>query len=116
MDTITVATLAALAVKITTAAKYLTARQIREFVTQLIPWAAGVAIVWLGGQADATADLVMWGAQRLGDLDWASELLAGVALGSGGSLVYDVKKALDNSDTAAEPPLGGGPRGWQARR
>jgi len=105
MEVFTAATLAALVVKVTSVLKYLTAGQWRTAVTQAVPWAAGAAVVWLGAQASATEAVRIWGEVSLGQLDGWSVVLAGVALGSSGSFAYDVKKAIDSTDSAGEPPL-----------
>lgn len=108
MEVFTAATLAALVVKITSVLKYLSAGQFREALTQVVPWVAGILVAIVAANADVASGIVIWGDMALGQLDGWSQVLAGVALGSGGSLVYDFKKAVDNSDTAAEPPLSGG--------
>jgi hypothetical protein len=108
MEVFTAATLAALVVKFTSVLKYLSSRAFREAATQVIPWVAGVLAVVLAAQADVSEGFIVWGQQALGDLDFWSQVLAGIALGSGGSVVYDFKKAVDGTDSASEPPLGGG--------
>jgi hypothetical protein len=105
MEVFSAATLAALVVKVTSVLKYLSAGKTREAITQLIPWLAGVVTVMVAAQANVSEGLVVFGELALGQLNVWSQILAGLALGSGGSLVYDFKKAVDNSDSAAEPPL-----------
>lgn len=109
-DVTTLAALAALAFKVTSLAKFIVAGQFRQAITTLIPWAAAFGVLLLGAQADATAAMVLPGfSQTLGHLDVASLFLAATALGSTASVVYDFKSAIDNHDTAVEPPLGGPP-------
>lgn len=105
----TLAALAALAAQVTSIIKYLSVRDGRAALTALIPWAASFVVLLLGAQADATAGLVLPGLQQtLGDLDVASIALAATAIGSTGSAVFaKFPKAIDNSDSAAEPSLGG---------
>jgi hypothetical protein len=75
-------------------------------VTQVLVWVIGVAAIFVAGQADITADLAVPGLTGvLGDLDFASVVLAGWILGSTGSFAFDIRKAIDNSDSAAEPSL-----------
>lgn len=102
--------LAALATQVTTMLKNLTAGEVRAAFTGLIPWVvAGVALVW-GANAGTTADYVLPGlSDPLGDMDLASLLLAAAAVGSSGGLLYSFRTAFDNTDTAKEPPIGGGP-------
>lgn len=105
MEVFTAGTLATLVVKVTSVLKYLTAGQWRDALTQAVPWVAGAAIVWLGAQASATEAVRIWGEVSLGELDGWSVILAGVALASTGSFAYDVKKAIDDTDSASEPHL-----------
>ncbi len=101
--------LAALAVKITSLLKYLTAGQVRSAATTVVPWLAAFAVLALAAQADATAAMTLPGMNMpLADVDIASLMLASTALGATGSLVYDISTRLDNTDdTSKEPPLGG---------
>jgi hypothetical protein len=108
-DFATLAALAALVLKVTSLIKYLTAGMIREAVTTLVPWVAAFGVLVLAGQADATAALVLPGMKTvIGDMDIASLLLAAPVLGASASVVFDFKKAIDGTDSAAEPKLGGG--------
>jgi hypothetical protein len=108
-DFATLAALAALALKLTSIVKYLTAGMFREATTTVVPWVAAFAVLALASQADATAALVLPGMKTmLGDMDMPSLLLAAPVLGSTASVVFDFKKAIDGSDSAQEPKLGGG--------
>jgi hypothetical protein len=107
MEVFTAATLVTLIAKVTSVLKYLTASEWREAATQAATWIAGIAVVWVASQASATQAFTIWGEITLGSLDIWSVILAGVALASGASVVYDFKKARDNTDSAAEPKLGG---------
>jgi hypothetical protein len=109
MNAVSVAVLVALAYQVTTMFKYLSAGQIREVLTALIPWAAAFVVLLLGAAADATADLVLPGFEvTLGSMDVASLAIAAASLGSTSSVAWDFKKAFDNTDSASVPPLGGG--------
>jgi hypothetical protein len=108
MEVFTAASLAALVWKITSVLKYLTSGQVRQTVTQVIPWVAGILAVVVAAQADVAEGIVVFGTHALGDLDGWSQILAGISLGSAASVGYDVKKAVDATDSATEPPLGGG--------
>lgn len=107
MEPITVAFLTALAVKATSTIKYLTSGDARAAASQVIAWACGVAVVVLAAQADIASGLDIGGVP-LGSLDFGSQVLAGLGLGSAGSFAYDFKAAVDGTDSAAEPKLGGG--------
>lgn len=100
------AALAALAWKITSLVKYLSAGQVRQAVTTVVPWVAAFVALLIGAQADATAAVVLPSVHvSLGDMDVASMLLLAATTGALGSTFYDVKTALDNTDSAAEPQL-----------
>lgn len=76
--------------------------------TQVVVWLVAIGVLVLAAHATVTADLVLpVTATRLGDLDLASFVVLGLIAGSTGSVVYDFKKALDDADSAAEPPLFG---------
>lgn len=75
-------------------------------VTQLLVWVVGIGAVVLSAHAALTSNMVIPGlGVALGSLDTPSHVLLGWILGSSGSFAFDVKKAIDNGDTAAEPPL-----------
>jgi len=107
MEVFTAATLSAFLVKITSVLKYVSGGQFREAVTQVIPWVAGIVVILVAAQADVAENIAVWGQTALSDLDTWSQVLAGLALGSGASFAYDFKKAVDGTDSAGEPPLGG---------
>lgn len=75
-------------------------------VTQLIVWASGVAGVFLIGATQFAKDTHING-QVLTDLDGASKLVVGLLFSSLASGAYQVKKAVDSSDSAKQPPLVG---------
>jgi hypothetical protein len=108
VEVFTAASLSALVVKFTSFLKYLAAADFRAAVTQAIPWVAGFMAVLVAAQADVSQGIVVFGTTTLGQLDVWSQMLAGLALGSAGSLAYDFKKSFDNTDSASEPKLGGG--------
>lgn len=75
-------------------------------VTQMLVWVVGVGAVILAAHARLTSEMLIPGLNvALGSLDTSSHVLLGWILGSSGSFAFDVKKAIDNGDTAAEPPL-----------
>lgn len=72
--------------------------------TQIVVWLAGFVVAWVASQSNLGGGIVFSG-MALKDMNIADLLLAGTALGSSFSVVYDFKKARDNSDNAAEPAL-----------
>jgi hypothetical protein len=105
-----IAALAPLTTKLTGLVKYLSARQWRDAVTTLVPWVGAFVALEVGAHADLTRDLVLFdGGPALGKAAVGSLVLASAVVGSAGSLLADFRKAVDNTDTAVEPKLGGPP-------
>lgn len=74
----------------------------------LVAAAAGIGTVALGAHSDATAALhFVQGGPALGVLDGGSQILLGIAVGSAGTVLADLRSAFDNNDTAAKPPIAG---------
>jgi len=105
MEVLTAATLVALVIKVTGVVKYISSRDWRQVITQVLVWIVAFAVLLVAREADVAKNLTLWGNQLLGDMDTWSVLLMALALGATGSFAYDVKKAVDHSDAAVEPPL-----------
>jgi hypothetical protein len=116
MDELTVVImLAAVATQVTTHIKNATGGHPRAALEGIVPWAVAFVVLMLGGAASATSSYVIPGLdESLGDMDIASMLLAAAAIGSSGGFLYKAVTALDNTDSAAEPPLGAGRGGRPA--
>lgn len=106
MGVVDYAALAFLAMKLTSFLKFLTSGSYRDAVTQGVAWVAGAAVVLLVAASDFADGLALYG-KNLGDLNFASCVVLGLLIGSGGSVIYDYKAARDNKDTAEEPALFG---------
>lgn len=106
-DLLTFAGLAALGVQVTAIIKYLSNAQVRQAVTAVLPWLGLFVVLILAGQADATSAIAVPGLDTtLGALDIASAALVAMSVGSAGSVaLVDFRKAVDSSDTAAQPGL-----------
>lgn len=104
-----VALLAALAFainKTVTVLKALTARDWGTAKTQVLVWVVGFVGIALAAHASLSSDAVVPGtAVTFGSLDWSSQVLLAWVAGSTGSFAFDVKRALDGSDSAQEPHL-----------
>lgn len=75
-------------------------------VTQVVVWATGFAGLTLAAHAAVTEAFTLPGfTEPLGSLDVASLGLLAWILGSTGSFVYDMKSAIDNTDSASETSL-----------
>ena len=104
MPFVPIAVLAALVVKFTDLSKRVTSGDYKGAATILFAWAAGIAALFLGGATVwAKGKGLDIGDIQLADLNAASKVFAGSAIGSAGSLAFDFKKARDNTDTALEP-------------
>ena len=107
MEVVTLASLAALVWKIMSVVKDATGGESRSAVTQVVTWVVGIGVAMFAAHTDITAGIEVWDGMQFGDLDLGGQVLAGLTLASTASVGYDVKTAVDNTDSAAEPPLGG---------
>lgn len=85
--------------------KYLRARDWNGVVTLLAGWLIGFLAVWLVGATDWGTAITVGGTKTLNMLSWAEKVLVGLVVVSTASTVFDIKKGLDNSDSAATPTL-----------
>lgn len=79
----------------------------KAVLTQAAAFAGGILAVALGAHAGVADHLTLGLGQQLGQLDGASQVLVGLLVASAGSTLVDFKQALDGTDSAAKPPLGG---------
>lgn len=104
-DFVPLAAAIALAWKLVDFVKFVRARDTNGIVTQLAVWVAGVVVVFLLAATDF-ADGIAIGDKALGSMNAASLLFIGLGfVGSSASVIYDFKRARDNTDTAATPML-----------
>lgn len=88
--------------------KALVNRDMNTVVTQAVVWLVGFAGLSLAAHANVTEAYALPGfTEPLRDLDWSSLALLAWILGATGSFAFDLKKAIDGSDSAAEPSLMG---------
>lgn len=73
-------------------------------VAQLSVWFAGVVVSFLLASSDFAAGINI-GVLPLEQLNGFSLLFFGLSLGSVGSVLYDFKKARDNTDSAQTPEI-----------
>lgn len=98
---------AALVVQLVRFFKDLTAGAFRDALTIAIVWVAGIVVAFLLAASDFAGGIQVAGT-ALGSLNAASVVLFGVSLGSAGSVVLvEFRKAIDGSQSSAEPKLGG---------
>lgn len=86
--------------------KYLRARDMNAAVTLLAIHLTGVIVMLFAAAAKVTETLVVPGTSAsIGDLDTASVIFMGLTFASLTSKLYDFQKAVDGSDSAAQPQL-----------
>lgn len=90
--------------------RYARAADWNGFLGILVAVGTGVATVALAAHADVTSGLHLMQqgnvlGPALGVLDGASQVMLGVAVGSSGTVLADLKNAFDNSTSAAKPKL-----------
>lgn len=88
--------------KIVDTVKYLRAGNRDAVFTQLGVWFAGVGVVLLLAATDF-ANGIEVAEFSMDKLNIASLILLGLTIGSSASVAVDLKKAIDNSDSAAVP-------------
>lgn len=104
METVSLITSLALIWKVVDLVKYAKDGDKNGVITQLMAWLTGVGLAFLLGAADMAANWDIGGV-ILSDINAASKILLGLVWGSGASAIVDFKKARDNTDSAAVPPL-----------
>ena len=71
---------------------------------QVLAWASGIAAALIIAHTDLATAFV-FGAKPLNQLNLVSQGLAGLMAASSISVVNEIKKAIDNTDSARVPPL-----------
>ena len=85
---------------------YVKSKNMNGAVTQGIAWASGIAGILIAAHTQF-ASQIKFGTQTLSDMDWQTQVFLGLIATSILSTVNEVKKAIDNKDTAAKAPLVG---------
>lgn len=93
MEFTAVILVAALVKKIVDLLVFLTAKDWVAVVKQLIAWTAGASSLWLVANTPWGKDFSV-GDQHLGSLGVVALIVAGLLVGSGGSVLYDYNKAI----------------------
>lgn len=73
-------------------------------ITQVVVWIAGLVAVLLFGESQLGEGVTV-GTQTLENADTATKIIVGLMVGSIASSAVDIKKAIDGSDSAKQPPL-----------
>lgn len=89
-------------------ARYLKAGDVNGSVGIILAAATGIGAVALAAHSDVTSALhLITNGPALGNLDGGSQILLGISVGSAGTVLADVRNALDNSGSAVKPPIAG---------
>lgn len=112
MEVAMFAALSATVVKVTDFLRFLAATARGEkghgsaITTQVVAWAGGVAAVIVAAHSGMTEGMSVPGLDvTVGSLDGWSQVLAGMMIGSAGSLAVDAKQAIDSTDSATKPTM-----------
>lgn len=82
---------------------------LKGIATQLIVWFAAGAVIFLYSASDfGTFEI---GGVRIDNMQWTTKAILALAIGSAAMKGADIIKAIDGSDSAKVPPLGGPPAG-----
>jgi hypothetical protein len=84
--------------------KYVLAKNWNSAITQIVAWVSGVAGVFIAAHTEY-AKQIMIGTANLGQMDWQTQVFFGLIATSILTTVNEVKKAIDNTDSAKTPPL-----------
>lgn len=96
--------------KVTDFVAFVTAKDWKAVLKQVVAWVTGVAAVATVKAAGFADDYVLPGLnQALSDVNAYGTVLIGFLLASGGSVVSDFIASRDNNSSAYVPPLGGAP-------
>lgn len=104
MEFVPLAALALLVVGVVNFLRYLRNTDWNGVATIGLAWVAGIFAVGLVAKTNFAAGIPI-GDLSLADLNFASQIFVGMTIASTGSYFVDVKKALDDKDSAKVPPL-----------
>ncbi len=104
MEAVPLALLGALVYKFVDFLKFVKVFDWNAAGTQLIAWAAGIGAITLFANSNFSAEII-FGGQSIGSLNFVSQAIIGLSATSLFSAFYDVKRALDNTDSARTPSL-----------
>lgn len=104
MEFLPVVAMTTLTLKLVDFIRYLRAGDINGVTTQLAAWLAGVLVVFLVAQTAWAAGIAV-GDMRLSTLGLWSQVFVGLTASSGAGFLNDIRKAVDNTTTAAIPRL-----------
>ncbi len=104
MEFAPLAFLGALVYKFVDFLKFVKAKDWNAAGTQLVAWAAGIVAITLFANSDFAAGIDL-GGRSLDSLNFVSQVIVGLSATSLFSSFYDVKRAIDNTDSARTPAL-----------
>lgn len=96
--------LLALVKKLVDFVRFVKARDGWSVATQVVAWLAGIGVVMMAAHT-AWAHTLVFGDVSLAGMGAWSQVFAGIAVGSAGSVLKDAVAAVDNTQSAAVPSL-----------
>lgn len=116
MELFSIVALTALIKKMYDTLGFLTNRKLKAFINQAFAYGLGVLVVVLAAHANRFANVDLGAGNTIGSLDGASQVLVGLSWGAlAGVVGVDLIRGLDNSQSAATPPIVPGPDAWGNR-
>lgn len=99
MEFVPILVLGATVKKLVDFVRFARAGEFESIAIQLIAWAGGIGVTMLAAHT-AWADGIVIGDQALAGMSAASQILAGIALGSAASLAHDLRPHPQPNDKA----------------
>lgn len=94
---------AAVVLKLSDLAKFIQAKKWASVETQVGVFAVGIIAVVLAAHSNFAGGIALAGV-TLKEANWGAQVLIGLVAGSSAGVLYDAKRAIDNSDSAATSP------------
>lgn len=105
MDFAPLAAMATLVIAIINLFQYVRARDTNGIVTTLAVWVAGVVVALLVRETDFAAGIGVTDTLTLAQLNTWSCVFLGLTVSTMGQFAVQVKRAIDQTDSAAKPDL-----------
>lgn len=91
--------------------KALVNREVNTVVTQVLVWVAAILGVFLVAASQFASTVQITDTMTLDSFDTITKVIIGLLIGSGASYGFDLKKAIDSSDSAVVTKLLSGGNG-----
>lgn len=105
MDFAPLAAMATLVIAIINLVQYAKAKNTNGVVTTFAVWTAGVVVALLVRETDFAPGIGVTDGLKLADLNTWSTVFLGLTVGTMGQFAVQIKRAIDNDDSAQKPDL-----------